>query len=229
MPMTAMALVRCSSRREIGRQRHHGRGNGAGALQGPAHGDHRHGLRQGSHRAAKYEQGQAAKDHGLASDLVGQPAQGNLQHGLREPVGAERKADQQRCRIGHIGGVQRQQREGHEQAQHAKAVQQRQMPRRHAAFQRGHGILSAPSEIKLRQGARSVAALLSTARIRAAAEGVSTAILPVPSPPAWPWLPILWRFAFPIPDIRWTVFSCAARARTISRTSISISPGTSWW
>ena len=61
-------------------------------------------------------------DDGLSSPAVGRPAERNLQHRLREPVGAEREADQRVvAAAGERLRVQREHRQDDEHAEHPQA------------------------------------------------------------------------------------------------------------
>ena len=74
------------------------------------------------HEAAEREHQQAAVDHALAAVAVGQPSEGNLQHRLREAVGAERDADERQVVAARkLLGIDREHRQDHEHAEHAQA------------------------------------------------------------------------------------------------------------
>ena len=111
---------------QVGHQGHNRGGDCAGTLQCAPQDNTPEAVCQCREHAAGGKQQQAADDHRLAAHLVGQPAQGNLQQGLGQAINAQGQADQAGRGIGQVRRVQGQQGQHHEEAQHAKAVEQRQ-------------------------------------------------------------------------------------------------------
>ncbi len=108
---------------QVRQQRGDGGGNGAGALNNPAHGQGGDVVRAGGDEAAQRKQQQAAVNHSFAAYLVGQHAQRQLQQGLGQAVTAQRDADQRVVVRAFQGlGVQGEYRQDQEHAQHAQGV-----------------------------------------------------------------------------------------------------------
>ena len=102
---------------QIGDQRQDHRADRAGALERTADNDaaDRGGDRR--HRAAGGEQEEADNDHDFASHPVRQQAEGNLQKPLRQPINAERLADQVGRGAVEAAGIGGKDRIDHEQAE----------------------------------------------------------------------------------------------------------------
>src|SRR5512134_1715916 len=126
--------------REIGRERHDHRGDRAPALQrtsGDRSPDVGGAARQ---EAAGGEDHEAGDDHGLAPPAVGGHAERQLQHGLREAVGAERGADQRQVVAAReLRRVHREHRQDQEQPEHAQAEDARERGAR-THFLRAHAL-----------------------------------------------------------------------------------------
>ena len=76
------------------------------------------------HEAAERKQQQPHVDGALAAPVVGQPAEGNLQQRLRQPVRAQGEPDQGvAAATRQLLGVQAEDRQDDEHAQHAQAGQ----------------------------------------------------------------------------------------------------------
>src|SRR5512134_38504 len=126
--------------REIGRERHDHRGDRAPALQrtsGDRSPDVGGAARQ---EAAGGEDHEAGNDDGLAPPAVGGHAERQLQHGLREAVGAERGADQRQVVAAReLRRVHREHRQDQEQPEHAQAEDARERGAR-THFLRAHAL-----------------------------------------------------------------------------------------
>jgi len=108
--------------REVGRERHHDRGDRAGALQRAA-GDRGPDVAcSRGEEASRCEHDEPDVDHGLAAPAVGGHAERNLQQRLRKAVGAERDPDEREVvAAGKLRRVHREHRKNEEEAQHAQA------------------------------------------------------------------------------------------------------------
>ena len=124
--------------RQVGRERHRYRGDGAGALQ-RARGDRGPDVVRGdAEEAAGGEDREADVERRLPAPAVGRHAEGNLQDPLREPVGAERDADERQVvAAAQSRRVHREHRQDDEQPEHAQAEHARQA-RAGAHFERAH-------------------------------------------------------------------------------------------
>ncbi len=108
---------------QVRRQRDDGRRDRPGALQATARDDPGDRRGPGGEEASAGKEGEPHVNHRLASPSVGGPAERYLEDRLREPVGAERDADQRVARAaGKILRVQREHRQDHEHAEKAKPV-----------------------------------------------------------------------------------------------------------
>ncbi len=107
--------------REIGGERHHRRGDRAGALDAPPEDREPDVLRGGGEKAAGGEHQQPEHDHALAAETVRGHAVRNLQARLGEAIRAERDPDEHEVVAApQARRVHREDREDQEQPQHAQ-------------------------------------------------------------------------------------------------------------
>jgi len=104
-----------------GERQYRGR-HGARALQGAAHDDADDGVGECGHDAPDYEKCEREQDHGLAADTIGECPKRDLEGRLREPVDTQGKPDQKRGVALQFRAVHGEDRQDHEQAQHADNI-----------------------------------------------------------------------------------------------------------
>ena len=97
-------------------------------------------------------------DHHLAADFVGEETEWNLQEPLREPINAERFADQVRIGAGEVARIGREHRIDHEQAEQPHGEDGRER-KGGAEFLSFHRCLSRPSPAPQRRTGRDANAL----------------------------------------------------------------------
>jgi hypothetical protein len=113
--------------RQIGGKCRDRRRNGAGTLQHATGDDDVDVVGEGRDETAADEQQQTEDDHRLAPETVGSRTVGNLQAGLRQPVGTESHADERHVVAGRqLLGIKRKDRQDQEEAQHAQGKNSRQ-------------------------------------------------------------------------------------------------------
>ena len=120
MPITAMALVRCSEPGEIRGQRQYRRGDGACALEGAAGHDPEHAVGESGDQASHGEYHQAESNNGLASVPVRPQTERDLKNCLGESVDSKGEPDQKRGGAVQSARVQREHRQHHKQAEHTQ-------------------------------------------------------------------------------------------------------------
>ena len=108
--------------RQVRCQRHDGRSNGAGTLQGAPGDNQPDGIGQRRHHATECKHQQTADNHGLAADPVRQQSGRDLQQCLRDAIDTDRQPGQRRGHAVEIGGIQGKNRQYHEQPQHAQGI-----------------------------------------------------------------------------------------------------------
>ena len=126
---------------EVGGERGDRGGNRAGTLQHTPEDHHVDVGRERGNHAADGKQQQAEDDHRLAPETVRRGAERNLQHGLGQPVGTERDADQGQVRTAWQGlGIDCEHRQDQEQPEHAQS-EDRGQGRADPALARTHAVV----------------------------------------------------------------------------------------
>ena len=111
---------------QVRRQRHQRRGDCARALQRPPDDDPGNRLGLGGDDTAEAKDQQATDDHGLAPYPIRQQAERQLEQTLGEAVDTDRQPDQQRRGACIVARMQAENRQNHEQAEHAQAEHERE-------------------------------------------------------------------------------------------------------
>ena len=111
---------------EIAGQRHHRRRDRAQTLQRASGDDPPDAVRERRDHAAEREDQEPGRNDRLAAEAIGEDAEGHLEDTLGQPVDADRDADEQRRMPRVLVGVHAEDRQEHEQPQHAQGEDARE-------------------------------------------------------------------------------------------------------
>ena len=124
---------------EIAGQRHHRRRDRAQTLQRASRDDPPDTVRERRDHTAEREDQEPGGDDRLAAEAIGEDAERHLEDALGQPVDADRDADEQRGVSRVLVGVHAEDREKHEQPEHAQGKDARERGDGTALGRRHHG------------------------------------------------------------------------------------------